>query len=93
MEFEYNHEKSEANLEKHGIDFEEATELWKDDYRRVIDTDSSQERRYIMIAKYRNKHWSAVYTNRNGDIRIISVRRSRKNEVEHYEQAKRHAQN
>lgn len=31
------------------------------------------------------KHWSAVVTYREGRVRLISVRRSRKKEVELYE--------
>ncbi len=33
MEFEYDSQKSEANLIKHGIDFEEAMYLWGDPNR------------------------------------------------------------
>jgi uncharacterized protein len=36
MHFEYDPAKSEANAEKHGIDFEEAQTLW-DDLHRVSD--------------------------------------------------------
>nr|WP_234837907.1 BrnT family toxin [Sinorhizobium medicae] len=31
------------------------------------------------------KHWTAVFTYRGTAIRIISVRRARKQEIEHYE--------
>ena len=30
-EFEYDRAKSDANVEKHGIDFEQAQELWRDE--------------------------------------------------------------
>lgn len=93
MLFEYGHEKSQANLKKHGIDFKQAANLWDDEYRYVIQANSSSEPRFIMIAQYRDKHWSAIFTYRRKDIRIISVRRSRKQEVTHYEQAKKDIEN
>ena len=43
------------------------------------------ELRYLLIGKIGDKHWSAVVTYREGRIRLISVRRSRKKEVELYE--------
>jgi len=39
----------------------------------------------LLIGKIDGKFWSAVVTYRDGNIRIISVRRSRKEEVELYE--------
>ena len=39
----------------------------------------------LSLAGSRGKHWSAVVTYRDGRIRLISVRRARKNEVVLYE--------
>ena len=39
----------------------------------------------MVIGKISNKHWSAIITYRGEAIRIISVRRSRREEVELYE--------
>ena len=85
MEFEYDPEKSLANQNKHGIDFVEAQLLWLDDMLLEIPARTSDEPRKLIIGKIGNKHWSAVVTNRQERIRIISVRRSRKEEVEIYE--------
>ena len=85
MEFEYDPEKSLANQTKHGIDFVEAQLLWLDDMLLEIPARTSDEPRKLIIGKIGNKHWSAVVTNRQERIRIISVRRSRKEEVEIYE--------
>ncbi|WP_141677109.1 BrnT family toxin, partial [Aliivibrio fischeri] len=41
--------------------------------------------RYIVIAMLNGKHWTGVITYRGQNIRIISVRRSRKGEVKVYE--------
>ena len=85
MEFEFDPEKSAANMEKHGIDFTEAQLLWLDDMLLEIPARTSDEPRFVIIGRIRKKHWSAVVTYRQERIRIISVRRSRKEEVEFYE--------
>ena len=83
--FEYNPKKSEINLDKHGIDFEEAQLLWNDPDLVEIPANTSDEPRSLVIAIHKGKYWSAVITYRTPNVRIISVRRSRKNEVEFYE--------
>jgi len=83
--FEFDETKSHANLDKHGIDFVVAQQLWKDPYLLEIKAKCVDEPRYLLIGKIGDKHWSAVVTYREGSIRLISVRRSRKKEVELYE--------
>lgn len=85
MQFEYDLTKSLSNQSKHGIDFDEAQLLWQDPYRVEITAKSTTEPRLIVIGKIGNKHWSAIVTYREERIRIISVRRSRDNEVDLYE--------
>ncbi|MGL4620084.1 BrnT family toxin [Chroococcidiopsis sp.] len=85
MEFEFDETKSQSNREKHGIDFVKAQELWEDPQRLEIPARTEDEPRYLVIGKIENKHWSAVMTYRNEKIRIISVRRARKEEVAIYE--------
>ena len=46
---------------------------------------TEDEPRSIVIGRIGGKHWSAVITYRGCDIRIISVRRSRVEEVTWYE--------
>lgn len=84
-DFEYDDDKSTANLKKHGIDFLDAQALWKDPDLLEIRAKSDDEPRFLVIGLIGPKHWSAVITYRNGTIRLISVRRSRKREVELYE--------
>lgn len=84
-EFEFDEAKSQANLDKHGIDFVAAQELWKDPHLLEIRAKSEDEPRFALIGKVGEKHWSAVVTYREGRIRLISVRRSRKKEIEFYE--------
>lgn len=84
MEFEYDPVKSNANLEKHGIGFEEAKRLWLDEKRVLVPAHSSTEFREAIVAELDGKLWTAIYTMRGDAIRIISVRRSRDEEREGY---------
>lgn len=85
MPFEYDPHKSDLNREKHGIDFDEAQVLWNDEAFLQIPARNLDEPRFLVIGKIKGKHWSAVITYRGEDIRIISVRRSRDEEIELYE--------
>lgn len=84
-EFEFDEAKSQANLNKHGIDFVAAQELWSDPYLLEVRAKTEDEPRFLLIGKIGEKHWSAVVTYREGRIRLISVRRSLKKEIELYE--------
>ena len=77
--------KSLSNQDKHGINFVEAQKLWSDENLLEIPARTTDEPRYVVIGKIEDKHYSAVITYRNEKIRIISVRRSRKEEVNLYE--------
>lgn len=83
--FEFDSDKSAANLAKHGIDFEAAQDLWDDDLRLVVGTRFLSERRELVIGRIGERVWTAVVTLRGDAIRIISVRRSRDEEVRRYE--------
>ncbi|MBI1746991.1 MAG: BrnT family toxin [Acidobacteria bacterium] len=85
MEFEFDPTKSDGNKKKHCIDFDEAQTLWNDPDLIEIPVKTSDEPRFLAIGKISGKHWSGIITYRNGTIRIISVRRSRKEEVDLYE--------
>ena len=86
MDFEFDHLKSAANLAKHGIDFLEAQSLWSDPDLLEVPARTTGEARFLVIGRIRQKHWSAVVTYRSPRIRLISVRRSRVDEVQLYEQ-------
>ena len=85
MEFEFDPRKSAANKKKHGIDFIEAKALWVDPDLLEIPAKTTDEPRYLVIGIISKKHWSGIITYRKDKIRIISVRRSRPEEVELYE--------
>lgn len=85
MGFEYDPDKSVANKRKHGIDFEEAQKLWTDPQLLQVPARTTDEPRSLLIGKIDEKHWSAIITRRGENIRVISVRRSRDEEIEIYE--------
>ena len=85
MKFEFDIAKSNTNKKKHGIDFTEAQVLWNDPDLLEISAKTIDEQRFLVIGKIDEKHWSGIITYRNENIRIISVRRARDEEVELYE--------
>lgn len=85
LRFEYDEAKSRANQVKHGIDFITAQQLWNDSDLLEIPARTQDEPRYLVIACLAGRNWSAVITYRQACIRIISVRRSRVEEVSLYE--------
>lgn len=82
MKFEFDANKSTTNAEKHGISFVEAQAIWADG--RSIDLDSmvSGEQRRLAVGMVGRHLWTAVWTMRGDAVRIISVRRARKDELE-----------
>jgi uncharacterized DUF497 family protein len=85
LEFEWDPAKSASNLEKHGIDFQQAVALWDDPMSVTGPAKADVEDRFMTVARLGEKTWSAVHTLRDGRIRIISVRRSRFHEIAGYE--------
>jgi uncharacterized protein len=85
MKFEFDAEKSDNNKKKHGIDFFDAQALWDDPDLIVIPARTTDEPRFLVVGKIGDKHWSGVITYRSENVRIISIRRSRKEEIDIYE--------
>ena len=81
MEFAFDPAKSTANLQKLGIDFLSAQALWDDPALLEIPARTRGEPRFLVIARLNHKHWSAVITVRGSILRLISVRRSRPEEI------------
>jgi hypothetical protein len=84
MDFEFDPAKSAVNLEKHGIDFVDAQELWSDPDRLEIPARSRDEPRTQVIGRIGQVVWSAFTTRRGDRIRLISVRRARDEEEAAY---------
>jgi len=85
MRFEYDAAKSAANKAKHGIDFEQAQALWADPLLLESPARTEDEPRFLVIGRIGGKHWSAICVRRGENTRLISVRRARREEIEHYE--------
>ena len=59
--------------------------MWDDPALLEIPARTSDEPRFVVVGLIGDKHWSAIVTYRETRVRIISVRRSRKEEVAAYE--------
>jgi uncharacterized DUF497 family protein len=88
--FEWDEEKRLTNIEKHGIDFVRAKEIWQG---AVIEFPSGQshhgEDRFLAVGKIEGLCITVVYTWRGENRRLISARKARKNEQAYYEDATR----
>lgn len=84
--FEWDGQKNELNLAKHGIDFEDAVEVF---YGPVLlrRSDRNNEERWIAIGCSEGRLITVIFTRRKDVIRIISARRARKNEESAYHNA------
>lgn len=90
MEFEFDPVKSASNMAKHGIDFDQAQVLWDDPWMLEAPARTEDEPRFLAIGKIEGKQWAVVWTPRGQNpgrraVRIISVRRARKEEIAYYE--------
>ena len=85
MEFYFDQHKNEINKKKHGIDFVEAQLLWEDTDLLEVPAKTEEEPRFLVVGRIGAKHWTAVITYRDNQVRLISVRRARTTEIELYE--------
>ena len=85
FKFDFDQNKSLSNAEKHGISFVEAQAIWLDPCLIEVQASFDDQARFLVVGIIKDKHWSAITTYRSPNIRIISVRRSRKSEVDLYE--------
>lgn len=84
MEFEFDEAKSASNLEKHGIDFIKAQQLWKGPSVEFV-ARQEYENRFAIIGPLDGRLYTCIYTLRGERIRMISCRRSREHERKLYE--------
>ncbi|MHB8482946.1 MAG: BrnT family toxin [Nitrospiria bacterium] len=87
MDFDntFDKNKSEWTKENRGADFTEARKIWNDpDSISVPAKVIGGEARFLQIGTLKKKVWTVCYTLRNGQIRIISVRRARDEEEKFY---------
>ena len=87
-EFEWDDEKAQGNLRKHGVSFDEAATIFNDPRIATIsDPDHSEdEERYISIGRsVIMRLLSVIHTFRKERIRLISARKATKAEKKNYE--------
>jgi uncharacterized DUF497 family protein len=92
VRFEWDDEKAISNLEKHGVSFGEATEVFYDSHAlEDYDTEhSTGEGRFFIIGLSSRRLLYVIYAERTGDVvRIISARRADKAERENYERTRK----
>ncbi|KAA0222668.1 BrnT family toxin [bacterium] len=87
MGYQWDSKKAEANLKNHGVDFADATGVFKDDYALSLREEFIDgEQRFVSIGlDFLARIIVVVYTYRGDDIRIISARLATKRERKAYE--------
>ncbi|HHC25415.1 MAG TPA: BrnT family toxin [Desulfobacterales bacterium] len=88
MNFEWNRQKSQISLKKHGISFEEAKTVFDDPlYVDFYDPDhSDDEHRYLIVGRSDKGRLLIVsYTERDDMLRLISARKTTRKERKAYE--------
>lgn len=89
MKFEWDEDKAESNIQKHGVTFEEAAEVFFDPFYQTGDAsvDDNEERDFIIGFTFSQRLLLAVYTERKDKMRIISARVATRAERKVYEEA------
>ena len=83
--FEWDSDKSQRNVVKHGVSFDEARQLWDSFHIEVKEVArAGEEKRSATLGLIHGKVYVAIWTLRKNSIRIISVRRARTNEEKIY---------
>lgn len=89
LHFEWDAEKAAANVEKHGVGFEEATTVFGDPLGRIVDDPrhSIGEKRFVLMGRSDQDRLLAVmYTERREVVCIISARGITRRERKDYEE-------
>lgn len=85
MRFEWDDVKAASNLEKHGVSFEKATQIWDDPNLMVLNAKHIGEKRKLAIGRSYSVVFSVIHTERGDAVRIISARRATQKERATYE--------
>lgn len=85
MRFEWDDVKAASNLEKHGVSFEEAAQIWDDPNLMVLNAKHIGEKRKLAIGRSYSVVFSVIHTERGDAVRIISARRATQKERATYE--------
>jgi uncharacterized DUF497 family protein len=86
--YEWDSRKCAANIDKHGIDFDDAIQIFEGPYFE-FESNRNEEERYVAVGLMEGIVVAVVYTLRGQTRRIISARRARANEERDYYKALR----
>jgi uncharacterized DUF497 family protein len=79
-------QKSASNEAKHGISFEQASQIFREPVLKTLDDRRDyREQRFIALGVYDGEVLSVVFTERRDGIRLISARKASKNERKAYQ--------
>ncbi len=85
IKLEWDENKNNANIKVHGIDFSDGWRIFENPMLKKVDNRKDYgEERWIGLGKLDTAVIVIVYTNRNGVLRIISIRRANRNERQIY---------
>ena len=88
IEFQWDENKAQSNLLKHGVTFEEAAEVFFDPFHQTGDASTNDEQRDFIIGySLSQRILLVVYVDRAERTRIISARRATPHERKSYEEA------
>jgi uncharacterized DUF497 family protein len=85
VRFDWDRDKARKNKAKHGVDFEQAKDF-EFDTANIVEDESEDygEERLVGFGFIGNKIHCIVYTMREGDVRVISLRLATRKEAEDY---------
>ena len=85
MTYQWDLDKADANLRKHGVDFADAVFVFSDDFAITIEDERFEEERFITIGVDAfGRVLVVVYTWRGDEIRLISARKATRTERQQY---------
>ena len=85
MDFEWDEAKRLANIAKHGLDFRDADLLFEADFLRAPARTAGDERREMCVGVISGRYVTLIFTEREGAIRCISLRRARNHERQQHQ--------
>ncbi len=91
MKYEWDESKREINRLKHDIDFPAILDFeWDTAFEVQDDRKEYQEKRWIALGRIKSRLHVLIYVIRSNSIRIISLRKANKREIQYYEKAPSH---
>lgn len=89
LTFEWDPDKATSNATKHGIQFRDVVQVWRDPYALVLAVEHVSEARYLLIGALDDRIVTVVFTVRMQAIRLISARYASREERRRYAETPR----